>query len=99
MISVTWSEETEPTADELLAAVEAAHHALDDIPIISPAISLATVEQILPEGDRDPAQVIKHLDKLSDQRLKLFIDREARRALVMSRCQDAGSHPIEDMIG
>jgi predicted RND superfamily exporter protein len=98
LLRVNWSKAKEPTPGELLAAVEAAHHSLDGRSIISPAISLATIYQTLPERDRDPALLMKLMAKLPDQRARLFVDNEARQALVMSRCQDAGSHPIEDMI-
>jgi hypothetical protein len=98
ILSVRWSEDTDPTDDELFAAVQAAHRTLEGKTIISRPISLATIFQTLPEKDRDPASLMKQIGKLSDERLKLFVNHKARQAFVISRCQDAGSHPIEDLI-
>jgi hypothetical protein len=50
------------------------------------------------EKDQNPKSLFQQVSKVPEEQRKIFFDREARQALVVARCQDAGGHPIDDLL-
>jgi predicted RND superfamily exporter protein len=96
--TVRWAADLQPDADQLYNAIADAHHALEGRSIISPPLSLVNLFQSMPEKDRDPISLFEQLSIVpADQRALLF-DEDARQALVVARCRDAGGTPIDELL-
>ena len=98
VVTVRWNEDARPTAAQVYAAIADAHHALEGKSITGPPMSLVNVYQSMPERDRNPQSLFQQLSQVPKGQLKNVFDRDSRRATIIARCQDAGGHPVDDLL-
>ena len=97
-IEIQWTPEEDSKGEEALPAIRAIHEVMSDQAIVSPPISLVNVLRSLPGKDEDTLEDRwKDLRLLPKPILAEFFDADAGRAIVMARCQDAGSQAIEKL--
>ncbi|MDG2384857.1 MAG: MMPL family transporter [Pirellulaceae bacterium] len=98
VVTVSWGEDTEPSAAEVYAAISDVHQLVEGYAITGPPLSLVNLYQSMSQKDRKPKSLFQQLAKVPAEQRKIFFDRDAREALVVARAQDAGGRAINAMI-
>lgn len=96
--TVRWDADANVNAEQVYAAITAAHEVLAEQDILGPPLSLVNMYESMAEKDRNTKSLFQYLAKIPREQLNNVFDRERRQALVLARCQDAGGRPVHSML-